>query len=51
MSDVLLQRDGHVATITLNRPDRLNAISGAMIADWAACWRSATATGTCGSSS
>jgi len=33
MSDVLLQRDGHVATITLNRPDRLNAISGAMIAD------------------
>lgn len=33
MSDVLLSRDGHVATITLNRPDRLNAISGAMIAD------------------
>jgi enoyl-CoA hydratase/carnithine racemase len=33
MSDVLLARDGHVATITLNRPDRLNAISGPMIAD------------------
>jgi len=33
MSDVLLERDGNVATITLNRPDRLNAISGPMIAD------------------
>jgi enoyl-CoA hydratase/carnithine racemase len=35
MSDVLLSRDGHVATITLNRPDRLNAISGPMLADLA----------------
>ncbi|HEX4867370.1 MAG TPA: enoyl-CoA hydratase-related protein [Acidimicrobiales bacterium] len=33
MSDVLLERDGHVATITLNRPDRLNAISGAMLTE------------------
>jgi enoyl-CoA hydratase/carnithine racemase len=33
MSDVLGSRDGHVATITLNRPDRLNAISGPMLAD------------------
>ena len=31
MSDVLIERDGHVATITLNRPDRLNAISGPML--------------------
>src|SRR5262249_55007064 len=33
MSDVLLSRDGHVATITLNRPDRLNAISGDMLVE------------------
>jgi enoyl-CoA hydratase/carnithine racemase len=31
MSEVLLSRDGHVTTITLNRPDRLNAISGPML--------------------
>ena len=31
MSEVLLSREGHVATITLNRPDRLNAISGPML--------------------
>ena len=35
MSDdaVLFERDGHVALITLNRPERLNAINTAMIAD------------------
>lgn len=33
MSDVTLTRDGHVATITLDRPDRLNAISVPMLAD------------------
>jgi enoyl-CoA hydratase/carnithine racemase len=31
MADVLCQRDGHVATITMNRPDRLNAISPDML--------------------
>jgi enoyl-CoA hydratase/carnithine racemase len=35
MSEVLMSRDGHVATITLNRPDRLNAISGPMLTDLA----------------
>jgi enoyl-CoA hydratase/carnithine racemase len=33
MADVLCERDGHVATITMNRPDRLNAISPAMLSD------------------
>jgi enoyl-CoA hydratase/carnithine racemase len=31
MADVLFERDGPVATITMNRPDRLNAISGPML--------------------
>ncbi|HEY3924179.1 MAG TPA: enoyl-CoA hydratase/isomerase family protein, partial [Acidothermaceae bacterium] len=31
MSQVIFERDGHVATITLNRPARLNAISGPML--------------------
>jgi enoyl-CoA hydratase/carnithine racemase len=33
MADVLCERDGHVATITMNRPDRYNAISAAMLSD------------------
>ena len=32
MSDeVLVEKSDHIATITLNRPDRLNAISGPML--------------------
>jgi len=31
MPDALVERDGHVLTITLNRPARMNALSGAML--------------------
>jgi len=31
MSEVLLDKSGHIATLTLNRPERLNAISGEML--------------------
>jgi enoyl-CoA hydratase/carnithine racemase len=31
VADLQFERDGHVATITMNRPDRLNAISGPML--------------------
>ncbi len=30
-AEVLYAVDGHVATITLNRPDRMNTISGPML--------------------
>ena len=29
--DIIYTKEGHIAVITLNRPDRLNAISTAMI--------------------
>jgi enoyl-CoA hydratase/carnithine racemase len=31
MPDAIVERDGHVLTITLNRPERMNALSGAML--------------------
>ena len=31
MPDALVERDGHVMTITMNRPKRMNAISGPML--------------------
>lgn len=31
MDHLLSERAGHVVTITMNRPDRLNAISGPML--------------------
>lgn len=33
------RRQGHLVTITLNRPDRLNAIDETMLAELAAAWR------------
>jgi E-phenylitaconyl-CoA hydratase len=35
---VLYQQDGHVVTITYNRPERLNAINGALRNELNACW-------------
>ena len=32
MSELLIEKEGHVATLTLNRPERLNAISRPMLA-------------------
>lgn len=31
MPDALVEREGHVLTLTLNRPERMNALSGAML--------------------
>jgi enoyl-CoA hydratase len=35
---LLFERDGHVATVTLNRPEARNALSGEMIARMADAW-------------
>src|SRR5262245_45036138 len=33
MSELLYEKDGPIATITLNRPERMNTISGPMLAE------------------
>ena len=35
---VLYERDGHVATITYNRPEALNAVNGELRQDLNAAW-------------
>jgi enoyl-CoA hydratase/carnithine racemase len=37
VSEVLTEKTGHVATITLNRPDRMNAITGKMLDELSRC--------------
>ena len=31
MPDALVERDGHLMTVTMNRPERFNALTGAML--------------------
>ncbi|HLB23005.1 MAG TPA: enoyl-CoA hydratase-related protein [Dehalococcoidia bacterium] len=40
-TDLNYDVDGHVATITLNRPERLNAISGGMLSSFSRAFRAA----------
>ena len=42
-ADLLYQVSDHIATITLNRPERLNAISGPMLASFSRAFREADA--------
>ena len=39
LEQVLLNTDGHVATVTLNRPDQRNPLSGVMLRDLVAAFR------------
>ncbi|MDW3197458.1 MAG: enoyl-CoA hydratase/isomerase family protein [Cytophagales bacterium] len=34
MSEILLNREGAIARITLNRPEKLNALTGTMVEEW-----------------
>lgn len=40
MENVLLERDGHLAIVTVNRPTKLNALDGATIGELAAAFHS-----------
>src|SRR3972149_9802773 len=42
-ADLLYEIDANVATVTLNRPDRLNAISGPMLVSFSQALRDADA--------
>jgi enoyl-CoA hydratase/carnithine racemase len=42
-SELLYEVSGHIATITLNRPDRMNAISGPMLESFSRAFRDADA--------
>jgi len=43
MPDALVERDGHVMTITMNRPSRYNALTGAMLIRMHDAYREASA--------
>lgn len=43
MPDLLVERDGHVMVVTMNRPERRNALSPEMMAGMAAAWDEANA--------
>jgi enoyl-CoA hydratase/carnithine racemase len=45
MPDAIVERDGQVLTITLNRPERMNALSGAMLVRMYDAFIEASATG------
>lgn len=40
-SDLTYETSGHIATITLNRPDRMNAITGPMLESFSRAFRDA----------